>query len=787
MKKTITLIGTLVLMAAPVVAQRVTTDNFDRLKVHYTQPRLTTEQADGYLTLSAPEYTLGGEIGAPSLPVLNSLIVVPFCEAMEVSIENAVYDTLTLPVGQVMPLQASPCKSHETTSFAIDESIYATDAFYGRPLASVEYLGTARDRNYAMLTYAPVSINPVTGQMVVCRSADITVHYIGSDAGATMKHFERYHTPAFSLGETLNTLFTNAKDVRTTAPIRMVIVVPRMLQCTALEEFADWKRQQGMMVDFQYVENNATSSSIASGLQQLFNEATTDAPAPTYLILVGDHGQLPAFPSDLASNNEMHGFGYQLDDHVTDLYFVTWTVGDKLPDCYQGRFSATDTATLRTIIDKTLYYERYQFADDSYLGRATLVAGKDKGTRQTSGYSADNAWIYSDPSMDYIAKFYINADHGYNTLIYFKNDTNQAPAGVTVTGSSVYWRAGQTLRSYYNTGMGWINYSAHGDWDEWSSPEFTVSQVRVMTNNDMPSFMIGNCCLSNEFDRGVCFGEALLRKENRAGAIGYIGATNSTFWGEDFYWSVGVRNNITHDMTLEYDANRMGMYDCLFHTHNESLSDRVATAGQILMVGNMSVQRQSGTSSWATSVAEYYWEIYELMGDPSLMPWLGTARNLYLSAVYQDNTVVVNSVPGAYVAVLSADEHELVAAAFADASGEAALAVPSTFTFDNNYLLSVTAQGYKPFLMGLYDVSVGIGNVAVEEVSVSPNPASGRCQVSAEGLHRVVLMNLMGQTLNTYRAADGQCTVSLDGIPAGLYLLRFEKADGISVQKLVVR
>ena len=45
--------------------------------------------------------------------------------------------------------------------------------------------------------------------------------------------------------------------------------------------------------------------------------------------------------------------------------------------------------------------------------------------------------------------------------------------------------------------------------------------------------MIGNCCLTNKFEKDVCFGEALLRKTNRAGAVAYIGGTNYTYWGEE--------------------------------------------------------------------------------------------------------------------------------------------------------------------------------------------------------------------------------------------------------------
>jgi len=774
----------ILLVTVPTMAQRVMVDNYDRLKVHFLTPEVSVQEGD-YLTLGIEGYLLGGELGAPALPMLNNMLTVPFCEEMTVTVENAVYDTLQLPAGRVMPLQPSRSKSSTgTPSIILDEAVYATDAYYSAPTASVRSLGIGRDRNYSVLTWSPVSVNPVEGMVVVCRSADVTVSYIGSDAGATLKHYDRYHTPAFSLAPTLNMLFTNAKDVRTTAPVRIVVMVPQSLQCSAISEFAAWKRRQGMMVDVVNLAASTTASAIAEQLQQMYDEATDDAPAPTYLVLVGDNAQLPAFASDLSATtvNTLSNYASLSPDHVTDHYFVTWT-DDDLPDCYQGRLSATDTATLRAIIEKTLYYEQYQFINDGYLSKAVLVAGVDNGYGNDYW---DNAWRCADPTMDYAALMYVNSTNGFNTVYYYKNDDSYAPEGVTVTGSSLSNGVASTLRGYYNGGIGWINYSAHGDWNCWYRPNFTVSHVGQMSNNDMPSFMIGNCCLSNKFDEGVCFGESLLRKGNNAGAIGYIGATNSTFWSEDFYWSVGLRSDISHTMTLIYDNTRKGMYDRLFHTHDEALADQVATAGQILNAGNMSVARADGSSSWASAMTEYYWEIYELMGDPSLMPWMGQAEVLTVSnAVHDGYNLTATLVPGAYAAVLYGDDLQLVSSAFADANGEVELSLPSSSR--EGYYLSVTAQGYRPYFVGCNDFSVGLDDVDATAVSVSPNPASTVAEVSASGLRQVVVLNMMGQTLETVAASGDRCAIDVTSLPSGFYLLRIESAEGTSVRKLVVK
>ena len=569
-------------LAATVNAQQVTEDNFSRLQARYTTPQLSVDGIafgnDKYINLAIDGYVEGGEIGSPAVPVSYSLLTVPFCDGMEVTVSNDVYDTLHLGSAlQLMPRQPSRSKSDRSEpTLDIDKGVYATDAFIGGPLATVKTIGIARDRRLAQLVYSPVRVNPVTGDVIVCRSADITVTYVNPDSAATVEHFRRYYTPAFTGGQSINQLF-GSKDITSSMPIRMVIMAKSMFRCKRLETFVKWKRTQGLMVDVVYTDEQGltTNTAMANYLKGLYTNATAAAPAPTYLILIGDNEQLPAFDSRISGS----GWSGPGNDHVTDLYFVTWTTGDKIPDCYQGRFSAVDSTQLGNIILKTMNYERYVLDDPSYLAKAALIAGVDNTYYVNTN---DNGYKYADPNMDYAAKYYINAENGYTNVTYYKNNTDFAPDGVTVTGSSR--NAANALKQLYNGGVGWINYSAHGNWNEWSCPEFNVNDVNNMNNVGKPSFMIGNCCLSSKFDEGVCFAEALIRRGNRQGAIGYIGGTNSTYWSEDFYWSVGYRNSISNTMNANYSASNLGIYDRLFHTHHEGFTARAVPAGKRVFV-----------------------------------------------------------------------------------------------------------------------------------------------------------------------------------------------------------
>lgn len=762
-------------------AQVVATDNFNSLVLRYETPQLgtytTTFDGRKVTVLNLDGYLSGGEYGSPAVPARTDVITIPFCQSVDVEVSNVVYDTFSLSAEALYPLQPSRSKSqYEEPVPVVNAQRYATDEFWGMPLASVEVLGVARDRRLANLTFSPVRVNPVSGKAIVCREATVTVRYNNVDIQGSIDHFNRYHSSAFSTGQTLNQLFT-AKDAANEAPLRMVIVAPGTLRCNSLSNFADWKRRQGMLVDLVYTDDLGLSgnTAIADYLKELYDSASVEAPAPTFLILVGDNSNLRAFDTRLSSTNWWDSY-----DHISDLYFTTWTSGDDLPDCYSGRFSATDTSTLGNIISKTLLYEQYAFEDDSYLSRATLISGIDGGGRTDN----DNAYRYCDPTMDYIASFYVKGDLGFDDITYYKNDTAQHPNGISVTGYSNTSSTAGDLRSLYNTGIGWINYSAHGNWNEWSIPSFTVTHVNSMTNNGMPSIMIGNCCLSNKFDRNVCFGEALLRRPDNAGAVAYFGATNSTYWFEDFCWSVGIRGNIRHSMTLTYDGNHLGMYDRLFHTHGELQSVYAVTAGSMLVAGNMSVNSATSNQLSDSKAKLYYWEIYELMGDPSLLPWLGTADDLHATIQRNAGNVTVNVPAYSYVALVDTTDNSLIAAAFADESGVAVLPVAASEDIDRS-CLSVTAQGYKPYLKAFRSV-LGIDDVDAAQAVVFPNPATDRCTVSAEGLQRVDVLDLMGRQLVSQVASDGVCELDLQPFYAGLYLLRLQHNGGVSVQKLVI-
>ncbi|MFO7862956.1 MAG: T9SS type A sorting domain-containing protein [Salinivirgaceae bacterium] len=96
----------------------------------------------------------------------------------------------------------------------------------------------------------------------------------------------------------------------------------------------------------------------------------------------------------------------------------------------------------------------------------------------------------------------------------------------------------------------------------------------------------------------------------------------------------------------------------------------------------------------------YYWEIYHLMGDPTLMPWIGEPDAMspsYLSQIVLGmSQVEVTNLP-AYARVALSNDGELLATATANASGSASLEFES-FTAPTTAQIVITAQFKQPYI-----------------------------------------------------------------------------------------
>ena len=552
--------------------------------------------------------------GAPELPMMNRLIAVPAGAEARIVVDRVAQRRIKLAdaaiAHRIFPAQPSLPKNIDPADFpfVLDESAYRVKA--APQLVSVASQGRLRALDVSLVQVAPVSYDPAAGELEVAEEIEFRVVFTGGDPAARQRlqavTNSPFFAPVYARVEGAKGLHDSYPD-RVADVVTMVIVTPPDFEAQ-LADFVAWKTARGFRTIVAVTGTPAvgsTTSSIQSYLHGLYNGATVEEPAPSFVLFVGDVAQLPTFT---------------ISGNATDRPYCA-VDGDLLPDMYYGRFSATNASQLQAMIDKTLVYEQYTMADPGYLAKVTLVSGVD------SYYAA----THGNGQLNYGTTHYFNAAHGItsNTWLYPASSGSGVPAAIVQTVSD---------------GVAFINYTAHGSQTSWSNPSFTQANVNALTNSGKYCLAVGNCCQSGTYNYNECFGETWLRAADK-GAIGYIGGSNNTYWNEDYWWGVGFHAAAQIDGSAKpYASTGLGAYDGLFHDHGEAQTQWYTTNDAIVFCGNLAVM-ESG--SYYTT---YYWNIYNLLGDPSVSTYLGVpSENPVTVSGLGPAGVTVCAAPGSYV------------------------------------------------------------------------------------------------------------------------------------------
>ncbi len=556
-----------------------------------------------------------GIVGEPKLPVTQRLIEIPFGAGVEVNVLNYSVQKIDLAdygIERIVPSQAPISKADmpEDAPFVVNEATYMQDKYLGQPLANIEIIGTLRGYRIAKLTVAPVSYNPVQNKIRVCNDIELKINFKHADMALTRDIKAKTRSPYFDIVEKqlVNSGVRDYPDHpdMTRYPIKYVIVADRMFE-PYLGEFIEWKTMKGFHVITAYTDEiGSTYNEIQTYLHGLYNAATPDDPAPSFILFVGDTPQIPA-STGLSSGK------------VTDVYYAS-VDGDYLPEMYYGRFSARTPEQLIPQIEKTLYYEQYQFTDPSYLNNVTLIAGWDDWGAPACGW----------PTLHYGQENWFNAEHGYNDVaLYFGPDDYD--------GCYVDERIAVSV----------INYTAHCNETVWGTPSLSSGTINQMHNEGFYPIAIGNCCESSQFGYGECIGESWVRADKK-GAVCYLGSAPSTYWYEDEWWSVGAYHitSSNEGQTPSYAQTTMGSYDAMHESG-------YVTTGSLIYCGNLSVL-EAANHNWS-NLARYYWEAYNVLGDPSLVGY--HTEGQYITASHDPiitigaTSFTIETQPGSFVAI----------------------------------------------------------------------------------------------------------------------------------------
>jgi Peptidase family C25, C terminal ig-like domain./Peptidase family C25./Propeptide_C25. len=643
-----------------------------------------------------------GEIGTPELPATHELLAVPFGATPSVSVISYTtkdYNLSEYGINTIIPRQPSVRKDQkpEDVKFIYNEEAYQTRGLATAPEATIEVQGTMRGIRIGSLVINPVSYNAKDNTIRVFNDIEVEINFEGANIAETERMLVNTYSPYFDIVYKQMFNYRQIMDVYDdhpdlmAYPVHMIVITPQNF-VSALEPWTNWKIQKGFDVQIHTTaETGSTYNAIRSYVQNLYNTGVSQGNTPTFLILVGDTGQIPATTGSSSQK-------------VTDLYYGS-VDNDYFPDMFYSRMSAENTGQLTNIINKVLQYEQYTMPDPSYLSKVTLIAGWD------------NSWTsyVGAPTINYATTYYYNTEHGFTQV---NSHVNQ----------SQYSGCYNSL----STGVGFVNYTAHGDNQEWTQPNLTNSGVNQLSNADKYFLAMGNCCLSGNFGYSQpCFGEAMIRAQNK-GAYSYIGSCPYTYWYEDYYFGVGATNTFGNTPNINNTAT--GVYDGVW------MDDTYNTVSSMVFLGNLAVC-YGATGGYQTSVTPlYYWQSYHVLGDGSIMPYRvnPTANTVSHDATFPagETSFTVNAEEGSYVGI--SQDNVLLGAALVEASGSVDVTV--TPVTSGQVRIVVTKPQRQPYIQ---DIDVSGSTPTTYTITASVNPTDAGTVTGA----------------NTYNAGE-QCSLT---------------------------
>jgi hypothetical protein len=365
----------------------------------------------------------------------------------------------------------------------------------------------------------------------------------------------------------------------------------------------------------------------------------------------------------------------------TDLYYCTLDGGsDYLPEIAIGRFPARTVTDVNTMVEKTVDMEKLVLANGTaHTNRVAWLAASD-----LSGFA------------EYTHEYCISTWFG----------------PLAMQSIRIYERQGGTTQNAIdalNLGIALNIYSGHGADYSWSSIPFSQTNIRNLTNLDMYPFVCSHACETGSYGLTECFGETWVITPNKGG-LAFWGASNLSYWDED-------------------DILERRAWDHYF-------SDPTYDLGTYCHLGLLEVY----TYYSGGGRSRYYFEFYNLLGDPSADIWVTppnamTATHPEVVFIGQNEftvTVTASGVPQSNALVCAYMEGQTYEVGYTNLSGQVTLTLDPAPLVPGTMFVTATKHDRTPYL-GSVQVMPASGPLVIYDSSTVDDDAAGESLGNGDG------------------------------------------------------
>jgi len=657
-------------------------------------------ESSDFLRLQVPGWGTVGEVGRPELPAFRCSLAIP--ADVEVTAEITAGGEVSLiaadPIYPVQPLEPDDGSGEET--FAYDTAFYAGgDGSDGQLFRMSEPMAAGDQRSIALEFY-PFQYDPASGRITVVTDFQFNLVFQEDTAAQEAAPFDA--------------------DLTSTAGLADYLIVTADAYYEEVLPLAEWKYKQG------YKTYVARMSEVGTTQQDVYNylKAAYDADSvkPRYVLLVGDHEQIPSDAID--------GHPYYSDPYTwyADYDYARLSGTDVLADVALGRLPGDTEAQITTMVNKILAYEctpdisgRYddvllagQF-QDSDDGIHDLVEDRffmEDLHRITDFLSGDyDFWADPDP---YDKGFTVYTNRVWDsatseTLHYRVSSYPGRIIGPDPVPDAWKFKSDAAIATTINNGVGIVLHRDHGSSSGWGSPSFSTSNVNALTNGVRLPVVFSLNCGTGQFDGIDAFAEAWMRNAN-GGAVAMTGAARVSYSGPNDSLHVGIFDSMWTD------------YDTTWQSANYQPSWHF---GQLM---NYAKDRVFSGYGYSDTYALLTARLFNVFGDPEMMIRTKTPATLDVS---HPLTVVAGSptnvtvqvtqgglpMAGAMVAISNGVDHWV---SLVNAAGYCNF-YNLTFSGVGTYDVVVSERNSIPYQGTLVSLAVSGADLSGAQFDVSPD------------------------------------------------------------------
>ncbi len=471
------------------------------------------------------DFGVNSDIGYPSLPQISFNIIIPDSKTVpKIKLEKSIGKEMKLEK-RLYPVQQPWPKSRPLSErpFSINKTYYKSDGNQ-EPRITVSTPFIIGGVSGVTITIRPFWYNPKSNALLVAETLAVSIELPDKQKINDVKT-----SPSFN--SIIDAVFINSSEANVNSSPKagenyLIISSPALV--SSLSRLVTYRRNRGFTVDvFTTDVTGTTTTAIKAFIQNRYNSADT---RPSFILLVGDDAEIPAWPTTTQ------------DNPWTDLYYGTLDGSDYFPDAHVGRFSASTASQIVNMANKTVVMDS---SVDYVTKNAVFLASQDN-------YSVSEA------------------THNYVIA------TDMEPRGYACTRRYCHTTSATTAQVLSDLALGQVFciYSGHGSETSWADgPAVSQSQVQALTNALRP-FVYSFSCLTGSFrSTAECFGESWMR--SAAGASSYWGSSVTSYWNEDDILERRIFDAIySGDITLSCPSFNRGKIELYNYYGNTAMIQR---------------------------------------------------------------------------------------------------------------------------------------------------------------------------------------------------------------------